>query len=42
MVFDAKVTLYIFEVVRMVATILRLAIPDALMVLRRFGSVLFG
>ena len=33
--FDAKVTLCVSEVVSMVATILRLAIPDALTVLRR-------
>ena len=36
MVFDAKVTLCISEVVRIVATILRLVILDALMMLRRF------
>jgi len=34
--FDAKVTLYVSEVVSIVATILRLTIPDPLMVLRRF------
>jgi hypothetical protein len=34
--FDAKVTLCVSEVVRIVVTILRLTIPDALMVLRRF------
>jgi hypothetical protein len=33
--FDAKVTLCVSEVMRMVATVLRLTIPDALMVLRR-------
>jgi hypothetical protein len=34
--FDAKVTLCVSEIVRMVATVLCLAIPDPLMVLRRF------
>lgn len=34
--FDAKVTFCISEVVRIVVTILRLVIPDALIVLRRF------